>query len=605
MSNATPYYDMVPKDVDANLRFRQSVLEYGGSGEAAARELAMMCSRDILFYINTFLWLFEARDDQRPVIPFVTFEVQDEVLLAIDEAIGKHDLCMDKSRDEGATYMCMAALLRRWHFREMFAGGCVSRTEDDVDKPGDPKSLYWRLDFFLEHMPKWLLPQYKRTQMRLENLENGSTIIGASTTGNMFRGGRLAAMLIDEYAAFDAGTDYKALYSTQAVTPCRLFNSTVQGTGNAYYEVREMPSIKKVILDWKRDPRKNVGLYTSLGGKLELIDEAYWLDDPERAGAYKFVLDGKTRSPWYDDECARTPIPQLIAQEIDRDAQASGFQFFGKEATDTHERLYARVPMQEGSLEYDPETCQPLEFRDEVDGLLKLWCNLTAHGTPSRDRTYVVGADVSAGTGASNSCLTVFDTQTGEQVAEFTTPHMEPDDLAEMASAVGWWFCDSGGAPAMIIGESNGGLDQQFHKRLIYLSYPGLFYRRDERKVGAVVSDIPGWASSAGNKVELLKEFSRALRTSECILHSPSCIEELREYVWFPDQTVGHARSRNRIDPSGARTNHGDQVMAAALAWRVAHGQIAATEKTPEIRPGCLAYRIQKREQAAERATYW
>jgi len=262
LPDPTPYYHLVPKERAANLRFRRSVLEYGGSSEEAARELAMMCSRDVLFYVNVFLWLFEARDDEKPVIPFVTFPMQDEALLEIDAAIGRHDLCMDKSRDEGATYMCLAAFLRRWQFRQMFAGGCVSRTEDDVDKPGDPKSLFWRLDFFLEHMPKWLVPHYKRTQMRLENIENGSTLIGTSTTGNMFRGGRLTALLIDEYAAFDAGTDYKALYSTQAVTPCRIFNSTVQGTGNAYYEVREMPSIKKVVLDWKDDPRKNRGLYT-------------------------------------------------------------------------------------------------------------------------------------------------------------------------------------------------------------------------------------------------------------------------------------------------------------------------------------------------------
>ena len=74
----------------------------------------------------------------------------------------------------------------------------VSRVQDYVDKPGNPKALFWKIDFLLNNFPPWLKPRgYReanhRRLLHIENPENGSVIDGESTTGNVSRGDRRTA----------------------------------------------------------------------------------------------------------------------------------------------------------------------------------------------------------------------------------------------------------------------------------------------------------------------------------------------------------------------------------------------------------------------------
>ena len=77
------------------------------------RNLWDACSRDILYWINTFVWTFDPRKPN-PKIPFITYEYQDEAFLAMDEALpgagGEfkgHDVIIEKSRDMGASWICL------------------------------------------------------------------------------------------------------------------------------------------------------------------------------------------------------------------------------------------------------------------------------------------------------------------------------------------------------------------------------------------------------------------------------------------------------------------------------------------------------------------
>jgi hypothetical protein len=585
----------VPKDIRENLLFRQRALEIGASSGQAAHDLWKMCARDLLFYVNTFCWLYEPRRRQ-PIIPFVTFPFQDEALLEIEAAIADHDLCIKKSRDGGASWMCVTVFAHRWQFFDMQSFLLVSRTQDMVDKADDPDCLFWKALFLLDHQPTWLRPRYTHTELRLTNNYNGSTISGASTTGNVGRGGRRTGVLCDEYAAFPVDDGYRALFATQAVTNCRIWNSTPQGTGNAYHEVAHDENIRQLVLPWWNDPRKNAGLYSSDDGKLRLVDEDYWLADAKRGNEYDFILDGKLRSPWYDAECNRTPVPQLIAQEIDMDFLGSNFQFFNKAMLDKHEREYARPAFAVGELGYDLATGEPDKFEPGAGAeRLELWVNLNAEGKPPYQRPHVIGADISAGTGASNSCLTVADAQTGEKVAAFVSPHIAPHELAVYAIALGKWFANADGFPALIIAEANGGHNRQFQKQVINHGYEHLYYRRSEQSVTGKVTNVPGWGSTKDNKRELLEEYGRALGAGDFVNRSKLAIGEGREYVYFPDGTVDHARGRNVLDPSGAKENHGDRVIADALAWHgMRHQSHRLKDREPEIPVGSVAWRMQE-----------
>ncbi|MCK5604749.1 hypothetical protein KAR91_22860, partial [Candidatus Pacearchaeota archaeon] len=296
----TPYYSLVPKEFYANLAFRRKMIELGASSFEAAKELWIMCKRDPLFYINTFVFTYDPRR-QPSALPFITYEYQDEAILELNEAVGNYDLFIEKSRDMGASWLCLFVPQYRFQFHDLQSFLMVSRKEDLVDKTEDPDCLFWKVDFIHENQPAWLRPRVNRNKLHIYNLDNGSTIDGSSTTGDVGRGGRRTAILLDEFASVDDG--YAVLAATRDTTTCRLFNSTPKGTGNAFYDMK-MTDIRKLRMHWSQHPIKAEGLYTSKDGQLIIIDDRH-----NHAEGYEFILDGKLRSPWYDVQCKRAAHP--------------------------------------------------------------------------------------------------------------------------------------------------------------------------------------------------------------------------------------------------------------------------------------------------------
>lgn len=599
----TPYYHLVPKAVDENLRWRREALAWGDSSETAQKELWVMCARDPLFWLNTFCWVYEPRGKRDKVLPYVTWEFQDKALLAMEARVGLRDATIEKSRDTTGTWSALGLTVHHFQFEEWFSAMLVSRNQDLVDKTDDPDCLFWKVLFLLRSQPAWLRPHVERNLLKLRNADNDATITGASTTGNVGRASRKTLVVIDEFAAFNTEDGYRALYATQAVTASRFFISTPQGVGNAFYDVAHSSTIDKIVLDWKDHPQKNPGLYaTGEDGAVRIIDETYDFPDD-----YPFILDGKTRSPWYDAECERTPIPQLIAQELDRDYLGSDFQFFRRLIIEGHIKRNVRPAYVTGDIQFDKLTAHPTGFKENARGRLRLWCYLGIKEIPARDRTYVMGADISAGTGASNSCLSIADAKTYEKVAEFTTPALMPHEMAKVAAALGWWFCGPDEEPAYVVPEANGGHNRQFIKTLIDLGYWNLYFRRNEQKISPQQTDTPGWASTQDNKRELLEDYALALSEDRFLNRSREALEECQEYVYFTDGSIDHARARNQLDPSGAGANHGDRVIADALCYKglKEKKRVVAEGKKDEAPPGSLAARMARDKQEHAQDNHW
>ena len=105
----TDLYSSVPKTLKENLEFRRKICASATDIEVQ-RQLWTACKRDVLFFINTFCWLYEPRNSRlrgttSNVIPFITYEFQDNALLQMNEALGVQDIGIEKSRDLGATWM--------------------------------------------------------------------------------------------------------------------------------------------------------------------------------------------------------------------------------------------------------------------------------------------------------------------------------------------------------------------------------------------------------------------------------------------------------------------------------------------------------------------
>jgi len=584
-----PLNHLIPKDLAGNLRWRAAVQRRAMEDPEYAAAMRDACSRDPLFWLSGFGWTYDPRRKPSSKLPFILYPFQEEAILDLVGAIGDHDLLVEKSRDMGASWLCIAAIAWCFLFRPGQSFLLVSRVEEYVDKAGNPKAMFWKLDYLLDNLPSWLKPEgynpnIHRCKLHIENPANGSVVDGESTTGNVARGDRRTAIMLDEFAAVEQG--HRVLASTRDATNCRIFNSTPAGTSNAFYDVRQT-QIKKLRMHWSRHPLKAAGLYTTAeDGTLKVLDPAGL---PE---GYEPILDGKLRSPWYDNECKRSASAQEIAQELDIDYLGSGYQFFRADAIHEIVRRYARPPMLVGDLEHDDTTADPIRFRENQKGFLRLWCLLDKNDDPPKDHRFVVGVDVSAGTGASNSALAVWDAATCEKVAEYVNPHIRPEALAKQAVALARWF---GGA--QLIWESNGP-GRQFGSRVVELGYGNIYFRKRDEAISGKVTDIPGWAATKETKLVLMGDYRAALEKGDAVNRSREAIEECLEYIFGPDGSIEHARSASKTDPSGARSNHGDRVIPDALAWKlIGESARQPVQEKPETPVGSLAWRRKRREE--------
>jgi len=613
-----PHYDLVPKDMDANLAFRADMLQMADSDPLAAAQFQTMCAEDLMFYVNTFCWTYDPRPEAlSPVMPFITYQdFQDEAMLNIADCIQVgEDFAMPKSRDMGASWMGLTVFEWNWHFRPNLSFLLVSRNEDYVDKRGNPKSLFWKIDFLHQHQPRWLLPTSRwlgqkdpeRRLLHMGNVDNGSVIDGESTTGDAGRGDRRTAMFIDEHAAFDLNDGFRVLKATRDTTSCRGFNSTPQGSNNGFYEVVHNTSARIIRLHWSSHPEKKKGLYTtSKVKKPELMDDFRGMVRVREKGerqarevmfpdGYPFILDGKLRSPWYDAQCARCANAMEVAQELDIDFLGSDYQYFDAEFIDLLRNKYCKPSILRGDLEFDLETLRPKSFTTASRGKIELWITLDGDGRPAKDRKFVIGSDISAGTGASNSVSSIVDRKTREKIGVLRTPFLRPNPFAKLNIALARFFND-----ARMIWDASGPTGKVFTQQVIGAHYSNIYYRRNEKKVTRKISDEPGYYLNPAAREALLEDYRADLADHKFINRSDRGMAECLQFIRKADGTIEHSASANAQDPSGARTAHGDEVIAdalAALGCRDHRKQEEAEE--PKVPPGSLAHRRLKKDIAA------
>jgi hypothetical protein len=573
------YYNLVPKDFGKNLDFRNEILTKAMESGEAREELWIACSRDLLFYINTFCFTYDPRKSNG-VLPFVTYKFQDESMLQIRDCIlDGRDLVIKKSRDMGASWMLLTVFEWFWHFKSGQSFLLVSRNEDYVDKTGNPKSLFWKIDFIHKHLPNWLVPPMTRTKLRLTNDENGSTIDGESTTGDVARGDRRTAIGLDEFAAFEVDSSYRALASTRDATRCRIFNSTPAGSSNAFYDIAHQDTFEQLNLHWSLHPEKAEGLYEQ---------------------------NGRMRSPWYDNECKRCAHAQEIAQELDIDFAGSDYQFFDQKMLTRHITEFSRPPLKTGDVRIHDESLQVMAFDSVPNGRLRLWFDPGASSKVPTDGPFAMGVDIATGTGSSNSVISIGNCKTGEKVAEFVSSKTRPEELGKIAVSLARWFADSTGRGAYMVWEAPGP-GRNFGDVVIESGYRNFYYKEDDAKLKrGSGSRIPGWWPTKDNKRALYADYRDAMLNGRFLNRSKEALSECREIVYTSNGWIQHSKTNSSMDPSGARENHGDRPTADALLNLAMKQKVVKQGgKETVITEGSLAWRRREFESRRNRVEYW
>lgn len=560
-----------PKNPRQNIRYRRELMLAASESDDFKSACWTRAKSDIVWFIDTFGWTYSPKEfPDAPNRPFILWPYQEDAVRRLNDAIGKHDMLIEKSRDMGASWLCIAVFLWRWMFFERQSFLMGSRKQELVDKSGDPKSLFWKVEYFLRSMPGWMAPRYTRTSMHFFNNENGSTIDGESTNDDFARGDRRSAILLDEFpAVVDNG--HNILAATRDATNCRIFNGTPQGSSGAYYDTRQSflkNNPERILrMHWTLHPYKSRGSYTTENGQPNgqrvLIDKKY-KHDPN----YHWILDGKVRSPWYDEQCIRAAHAQEIAQELDIDYAASGWQFFDPAVLDECVREMAKRPLHVGEVSYELKGTDP-RFDPSQDGRVKFWCQLDGYGNPP-PADYVIGFDIATGKGgemSSNSVASVVEKKTGHKVAQFTGNTIEAQEFAVYGQALANLFKNKEGRPAFVIWEVNGP-GMEFSKRITGDGFKNVYLREAENSLYRKKTQKAGWYSTSETKRVLLSDYKAAIMRREFWNPCEEAIRECGEYVHRPNGTIEHSRCRGTLDPTSTGENHGDMVIADALAYK-------------------------------------
>lgn len=488
--------------------------------------------------MGALCWTYNPKDyPESPNLPFIPWDYQLSGQETIESSIGVDDVLIEKSRDMGATWIILAEFFWRWWKMPGQSFLLGSRKEELVEKKGDTRTLFWKLDYMLERMPKFFLPNFERTERHLQNLENGSVIDGEATNDDFGRGDRRTAILLDEFAAVRNG--HSVLSATRDTTRTRIFLATPKGAVGAYYDQRKKMVAEKpkqiVRWHWSVHPSKSIGLY---------IGE-----------------DGKYRSPWYDNECSRAATPQEIAQELDIDYVASAWQFFDGTQLESI-AAKAREPLWSGEILFDEDGTDPKLSRQQW-GRLSLWCPLSAAGVPPEDE-YAVTCDIATGTAgecSSQSAATIVSLTKGIKVGRYNSSTIRPREFAACSVAICRLFHN-----AKLNFEANGP-GAEFSRAVIHdTKYRSVYYRKSDDAAGG--SKI-GWWSTGETKRTLLARYRDALKTGEFTNYDAQAILECREFVQKPDGTVIHQRADAPMNPAGAGDLHGDMVIADAIGYRM------------------------------------
>lgn len=256
-------------------------------------------------WINDWCITYDPRNkgDMPKIMPFLLFPKQVEFIHFLKSCLDAGESgIVEKARDMGASWLCVAFSVWLWLFHEGSAIGWGSRKEEYVDKKGDPKAIFPKIRQLLEALPVWMLPDgfsidTHATYMKIINPENGSTITGEAGD-NIGRGGRTSIYFKDESAHYERPELIEAALGDN--TDVQIDISSVNGSANVFYRRRMAAE------QWY--PNKN---YEEGMVRLFIFD---WRDHP-----------GKTQK-WYDARKAkaeREGMMHILAQEVDRDYTSS------------------------------------------------------------------------------------------------------------------------------------------------------------------------------------------------------------------------------------------------------------------------------------------
>ena len=611
----------IPKSTIENIEFRIKLHSWLATDKAAQSIYMDAVKEEPKLLFNTAFCTYNPKNEVGFMnMPFILRPTQEKAVDDLTDCIkNKGDAAVVKSRDEGATELVCKLFLYFWLFFPQVSFLVGSRKEEYVDKGtevhngkviGNHKAMFHKILYGLVSLPDWMKPNFVKQHLHLENLDTGATIDGESTNENFAAGDRRTAILLDEFGALEKRIADSICDRINDVADCVIYNSThYYGIGHTFNKILSRPSIKKVVLPWYSNPTKNHGLYLSPNpGELIVDDIKYYREKcpdvfnavktdetikhndlllkAEEAGVnledigIKFISDGcenipgHCRSPWHDEQEKRRS-KQDLAQNVWMDPTGVADSIFDAIILNQL-RAKCSKPDKVGELNYKLDENRKVNSFVFVEGFGKrrlswwgeLFENSSGNLIPDQTHNYVIGSDISLGTGASNSVSAIYDVNLNKIVGIWACPNTSPEDFADQTVALGYW-CGGVTKRAFLIWEANGGMGINFGRRVLSNGYSFAYQDTDEISKNRKRKNRFGWQSTKTSKQDLLTElyigFKESLNFNGLKILDGNVVDEMDGYIFYDDGSIG-ASSEQDLN-SGARERHGDRVIAVGLAY--------------------------------------
>lgn len=208
-------------------------------------------------------WVFLPEPRNAPLgilttIPMIPFYRQIDLIESFyNHYLDGEPLLIEKSREEGVSFICCLIGKHEWRWTYGFRGGYGSNLLTSVDDKDNPKSLFEKIRWVMNSMPSWWMPKDFRWKHHsktghLKNPEMDSTLIGEGGD-QIGRSDRTAFYVVDEKAFVEHQQIVERNLSQ--TTNCQVDVSSANGT-NEFYEKRMSGRVDVFTFSYKDDPRK-------------------------------------------------------------------------------------------------------------------------------------------------------------------------------------------------------------------------------------------------------------------------------------------------------------------------------------------------------------
>lgn len=214
-----------------------------------------LCTGDPAYWMVMYGVLFEPRGMEGAPprwIPWIPFHFQVQMIRWIqgcmaEQAHGRGDGIVEKSRDMGASWTFCAYIAHQWLFSDAFVAGVVSRSGDLVDKTGSSDTIFSKIRSLLGidrqvpahlRLPTWMMPsgfsEENTTHKNISHPSKTCIVMGENATEMAGVGGRATLRFNDEAARF---LNFDDTWTNQAGTSNHRFAISSADTKSPGFQV--------------------------------------------------------------------------------------------------------------------------------------------------------------------------------------------------------------------------------------------------------------------------------------------------------------------------------------------------------------------------------